>query len=90
VMVSDLVAIHDTLFHAVDEGASPRVAPVVIEDNVWIGRGAIVLPGVVIGSHSVVGAGAVVTRNIPERTVVAGNPARVVRTLSASDGFRRK
>ena len=90
VMVADLVAIHDTTFHAVDEGASPRIAPVVIENNVWIGRGAIVLPGVVIGRHSVVGAGAVVTDDVPERSVVVGNPARVVRRVTASDGFRRR
>jgi maltose O-acetyltransferase len=55
--------------------------PIVIEDNVWIGGGAIVLPGVTIGRNSVIGAGAVVSRSIPENTVAVGNPARVIRTL---------
>ncbi len=51
--------------------------PIVIEDNVWIGGGAIVLPGVTIGRNSVVGAGAVVTRDVPPDTLVTGNPARI-------------
>ena len=55
--------------------------PIVIEDNVWIGGGAILLPGVRVGMNSVVGAGAVVTRNVPANTVVAGNPARVIRNI---------
>lgn len=55
--------------------------PVVIEDNVWIGGGAILLPGVTIGRNAVVGAGAVVTRSVPANTVVAGNPARVLRAI---------
>jgi len=53
--------------------------PIVIEDNVWIGGGAIILPGVRIGHNAVVGAGAVVPRSVPANTVVAGNPARVIR-----------
>lgn len=52
-----------------------------IEDNVWIGGGAILLPGVRIGLNAVVGAGAVVSRNVPANTVVAGNPARVIREI---------
>ncbi len=54
---------------------------VVIEDNVWIGGGAILLPGVRIGRNAVVGAGAVVTRSVPANTVVAGNPARAIREI---------
>lgn len=56
-------------------------APVTIHDNVWIGMGAVILPGVTIGANAVVGAGAVVTRDVPPATVVAGNPARTVRTI---------
>ena len=52
-----------------------------IEDNVWIGGSAILLPGVRIGRNSVVGAGAVVTRSVPANTVVAGNPARIIRQI---------
>jgi maltose O-acetyltransferase len=53
----------------------------VIEDNVWIGGGAILLPGVSIGRNAVVGAGAVIPRSVPANTVVAGNPARVIREI---------
>jgi maltose O-acetyltransferase len=56
-------------------------APITIGDNVWLGGGAIVLPGVTIGDHTVVGAGAVVTHDLPANVVVAGNPARVIRGL---------
>ena len=55
--------------------------PVAIEDNVWIGGGAILLPGVRIGRNAVVGAGAVVPRDVPSNTVVVGNPARVIREI---------
>jgi maltose O-acetyltransferase len=58
-----------------------RVAPITVGDNVWIGGSAVVLPGVTIGADSVVGAGSVVTRDVPAGVVVAGNPARVIRTL---------
>jgi acetyltransferase-like isoleucine patch superfamily enzyme len=55
-------------------------APVTIEDDADVGIGAIVLPGVTIGRGAIVGAGAVVTRDVPAYAVVAGNPARVLRT----------
>jgi len=57
-----------------------KIAPVVICDKVWIGFGVSILEGVVIGEGAVVGAGSVVTRNVAPYTVVAGNPARVVRS----------
>ncbi|UUX96771.1 acyltransferase [Aquabacterium sp. J223] len=56
--------------------------PVVIEDGVWIGEGACVLQGVRIGRHAIVGANAVVTRDVAPYTIVAGSPARTVRTLN--------
>lgn len=55
--------------------------PITIGDNVWLGGGVIVLPGVTIGHDTVVGAGAVVTRDLPRRVMAVGNPARVVRRL---------
>jgi acetyltransferase-like isoleucine patch superfamily enzyme len=58
---------------------------IVIEDDVWIGAGAIVTDGVRIGRGAVVGAGAVVTRDVPSHSVVAGVPARVVKTISGDD-----
>ena len=57
------------------EGAKP----IVIGDNVWLGGGVIVCPGVTIGENSVIGAGSVVTRDIPANVVAVGNPARVIR-----------
>lgn len=56
-------------------------APITIEDNVWLGGGVVVLPGVTIGENTVVGAGAVVVRDLPSGVVAVGNPARVVRSL---------
>lgn len=53
--------------------------PVVIENNVWIGARVIILPGVTIGEGSIIGANAVVTKDVPSFAVVAGNPARIVR-----------
>ena len=58
--------------------------PIVIEDKVWIGIGATVLPGVRIGYGAIVGANSVVTHDVPPMTVVGGNPAR------AHDGCRRQ
>jgi maltose O-acetyltransferase len=55
--------------------------PITIGDNVWLGGGVIVCPGVTIGRDTVVGAGAVVTRDVPERVLAVGNPARVIRQL---------
>jgi maltose O-acetyltransferase len=60
------------------------MAPVEIGDNVWIGTGARILPGIVIGANTVVGAGSVVTRSLPSGVVAAGVPARIVRRLEAA------
>lgn len=56
--------------------------PVKIEENVWIGGGVIILPGVVIGKNSVIGAGSVVTRSIPTNCIAVGNPCRVIKTVN--------
>ena len=56
--------------------------PVTIGSDVWVGGGAIILPGVRIGSRAVIGAGSVVTRDIPDDVFAAGNPCRVVRAIS--------
>jgi maltose O-acetyltransferase len=55
--------------------------PIVIGDNVWLGGGVIVCPGVTIGADTVVGAGSVVTRDLPSGVLAAGSPARVIREL---------
>jgi acetyltransferase-like isoleucine patch superfamily enzyme len=64
-----------------DRRQSMSHAPIHIGKNVWIGANAVVLPGVTIGQHSVVAAGAVVTQDVPAYTVVAGVPAKVVKKL---------
>ena len=56
-----------------------RSTPVTIGHDVWIGHGAIVLPGRSIGTGAVVAGGAVVTKDVPDYTIVAGNPARIIR-----------
>ncbi|MBQ4511494.1 MAG: sugar O-acetyltransferase [Anaerolineaceae bacterium] len=58
---------------------------ITIGDNVWIGANSVVLPGVTIGSNTVIGAGSVVNRSIPEWSVAAGNPCRVIRTITEED-----
>jgi acetyltransferase-like isoleucine patch superfamily enzyme len=63
----------------------PQSDPVIIEDHVWIGSKAVILPGVRIGSRAVIGAGSIVTKDIPPRCVAAGNPARVLRHLTELD-----
>jgi len=60
--------------------------PITIGDNVWLGGGVIVCPGVTIGDNSVVGAGSVVTRDVPANVVAVGNPARVVRSIAEEPG----
>lgn len=55
--------------------------PVNIEDNVWIGGGAVILPGVTIGKNAVIGAGSVVTKSIPENCIAVGNPCKVIKSF---------
>ncbi|WP_187266988.1 DapH/DapD/GlmU-related protein [Microbacterium hatanonis] len=83
-------SISDSAFHEVVPGEGIRIAPVWIGDDVWLGRGSIVLPGVSIGSGSVVGAGAVVSRDVPEYCVAVGVPARAIRDLPRDRGRTRR
>ncbi|HWO30297.1 MAG TPA: acyltransferase [Candidatus Acidoferrum sp.] len=72
---------HDVVRHT----ELPQSDPVIIEDHVWIGSKVVILPGVHIGSRAVIGAGSIVTKDIPPRCVAAGNPARVLRHLTELD-----
>lgn len=59
--------------------------PIIIGNNVWIGGSATILSGVTVGDNAVIGAGSVVTRDVPSNTVVAGNPAKVIRQVSIKE-----
>lgn len=78
-----------TAGHPVDPELRRKVAqfniPVRIGNNVWIGAGAVILPGVTIGDDSVIGAGSIVTKDIPAGVVAVGNPCRVLRPISDRD-----
>lgn len=70
----------DNTSNRIDEqGVSTK--PVVISDDVWIGANAVILPGVTIGRHAIVAAGAVVTTDVPENTIVGGVPAKIMKKL---------
>jgi len=55
--------------------------PIIIEKNVWLGTNVVVLPGVKIGENSIIGAGSIVTKDIPQNVVAVGNPAKIVRNI---------
>jgi acetyltransferase-like isoleucine patch superfamily enzyme len=68
--------------HPSERRAGVVAKPIVVERNVWIATGAIVIGGVTIGENSVVAAGAVVTKDVPPNTLVGGNPARIIRSIA--------
>lgn len=78
-----------TAGHPIEPGLRREVyqynLPIRIGNNVWIGAGAVVLPGVTIGDNSVIGAGSVVTKDIPANVVAVGNPCRVLREIGDHD-----
>jgi acetyltransferase-like isoleucine patch superfamily enzyme len=88
VAMGNEVYVMDSNSHGV-EGQPHVEAPVRIGDGTWLGARAMVLPGVTIGKRVLVAAGSVVTRDVPDDVLVAGNPAKVVRSLSYPPGCRR-
>ncbi|WP_446292059.1 sugar O-acetyltransferase [Vibrio vulnificus] len=88
VMIAPNVTIA-TAGHPIDPELRRKVAqfniPVHIKDNVWIGANSVVLPGVTMGENSVIGAGSVVTKDIPANVVAVGNPCRVLRPIGEHD-----
>ena len=88
VMIAPNVTIA-TASHPIEPELRKRVGqfniPVTIGNNVWIGAGSVVLPGVTIGDNTVIGAGSVVTKDIPANVVAVGNPCRVMREIGAHD-----
>ena len=87
VKIGGCVLITDTDAHPMDYMArrssneGTKSAPVVIEDDVWVGAHCIILKGVTIGARSIIGAGSVVTKSIPADCVAAGNPCRVIKII---------
>ncbi|MFD4402807.1 sugar O-acetyltransferase [Nocardia sp. NPDC058499] len=77
-----LTALHPMDDHELRRQRWETAAPITIGDNVWLGGGVLVCPGVTIGANAVVGAGSVVTRDVPPQVFAAGNPCRVVRHLA--------
>ncbi|MGW0520904.1 sugar O-acetyltransferase [Crossiella sp. NPDC003009] len=76
-----LTSLHPIEDHELRRQRWETAAPITIGDNAWLGGGVIVCPGVTIGANTVVGAGSVVTRDLPERVLAVGNPCRVIRNL---------
>lgn len=79
VIISDNVQIRDSDNHKIKGSEEKETQPIVIQDHVWIGMGAIILKGVTIGEGSIIAAGAIVTKNVPPHTIVAGVPAKVIK-----------
>lgn len=82
--IGTYVIIMDNDFHRLEperRNERPDSAPIILEDNVWLGARVIVLKGVTIGEGSVIGAGSVVTKDIPPRSLAVGMPAKVIKTL---------
>ncbi|MCF7710695.1 MAG: acyltransferase [Opitutales bacterium] len=84
-LIGDAVLILDSDFHNLSAAGRHTLpglsAPIILEDNVFIGSRVIILKGVTIGKDSVIGAGSVVVRSIPPGVIAAGNPAKVIRPL---------
>ncbi|MDD5099366.1 MAG: acyltransferase [Syntrophales bacterium] len=91
-MMAHGVFVTDADWHGVYDRSLPigQTAPVRIDNNVWIGDGAIVCKGVRIGENSIIGAGSVVVREIPANAVAAGNPATVVKYLESDRPLRTR
>lgn len=82
--VQILTAAHPT-DHEVRRTGSQFGSPITIGDDCWVGGSAIICPGVTIGDRTIIGAGSVVTKDIPSDVIAAGNPARVIRHIEAKE-----
>jgi maltose O-acetyltransferase len=90
VLMAPFVSIIDDDRHELEPGTILYKGPTVIGNNVWLGRNAVILPGIVIGDGSAIGANSVVTKDIPPNSFAAGSPARVIRKLEIEDGWSRR
>lgn len=89
VKIGPLTNIIDSNYHLTDASDSSGPKAIEIGDNVWIGRQVIILPGVRVGSNSVIAAGSVVRQDVPSNTLCAGSPARIIRELDIPAGWVR-
>ena len=86
-MIAHGAYISDADWHGIYDRAEPvgKTKPVILEDNVWIGDSAIICKGVRIGKNSIIGAGSVVTKDVPSNTIFAGNPAKFVKAIDKNN-----
>ncbi|HXT94128.1 MAG TPA: DapH/DapD/GlmU-related protein [Trebonia sp.] len=90
VMIAPSVTILDDNRHELEPGSPLYCGPTIIGDNVWLGGGVTVLPGVRIGAGSVIAAHSVVSRDIPPNSLAAGSPAKVIKSLNVPDGWSHR
>lgn len=90
VLIGQNSSISDSNFHLVEPNNKEANQSVIISNNVWIAQGCIILPGVHIGNNSVIAAGSVVTKSIPENVLVGGTPAKILRKLNIPENWLRK
>ena len=91
-MIAHGAYISDADWHGIYDRAQPvgNTKPIILKNNVWIGDSAIICKGVTIGENSIIGAGAVVTKNVPENCIYAGNPAKLVKKINEKEFITRK
>lgn len=89
VLIGDNSRVYDTDFHKLSPDIPVKYAPVTIGNNVWVGVNCLILAGSKIGDHSVIGAGSVVTGEIPSKCLAAGVPAKPIKNLDIPDGWLR-
>ena len=89
VLMAPFVYIIDDDTHQVEPGSAQHKGPIIVGNNVWLGRNVAVLSGVTIGDGAVIGANSVVTKSIPPNSFAAGSPAQVLRKLDIPQGWLR-
>lgn len=87
--IADWVVFYDTDFHPIEPSQRVNSESITIGKNVWIGARAMILPGSVIGDHSIIAAGSIVRGHIPDRSIAAGVPAKVIKTFPCEDDWIR-